>query len=314
MCVIAVSEKGKDIPSVEQIKTMWAKNPDGAGYAFVGENGKVFYRKGFMTLDSLLKELEHPEKFKNTLFAVHFRIGTSGKNDRHTCHPFPVSTRYEELRAMEGRSDAVLFHNGIIADGGIVAHNSSDTQDFVVAMAPLLRKYSKSKARDHFINEMVTGNRLFVMYKNGKFKMYGDWKKDGDLWVSNLLYKDDYKWSGYGYEYSGYSQSWWDEWYAEQAYKKYGNKKKQANSAEQQRLLDYENQLWWDIISKQHKFITPAELATLKAAADEVNNNTLVYAGHVFGYDEAQELIWLEETPVAEITEGEEEMKAVSTE
>lgn len=290
---------------------MWAKNPDGAGYAFVGRNGKIFYRKGFMTLDSLLKELENPERFKHTLFAIHFRIGTSGKNDVHTCHPFPISTQYEDLRQMEGQEDAVLFHNGIIDEGGIVAPNSSDTQDFVVAMAPLLKKYNKSKARDHFIDELTRGNRLLIMYRGGKFKMYGDWKKDGDLWVSNLLYKDDYTWRGTRYDYGGYD-SWWTDWYEKRAYEKYGEKKN-VDSAEEQKMIDYENKLWSEIISLQYKFITPAELATLKATADGVGDQILEYAGYTFGYDEGQELVWLEEEPAIEIT-GEEEKTAVSTE
>ena len=275
---------------------MWAKNPDGAGYAFVGRNGKIFYRKGFMTLDSLLKELENPERFKHTLFAIHFRIGTSGENDVHTCHPFPISTQYEDLRQMEGQEDAILFHNGIIDEGGIVAPNSSDTQDFVVAMAPLLKKYNKSKARDHFIDELTKGNRLLIMYRGGKFKMYGDWKKDGDLWVSNLLYKDDYKWTGHDYSYEGYN-NWWDGWYAERAYNKYGKKDTQADSAREQRVLDYQNKLWGQIITQQYKFITPGELVTLKATADGVGDHILEYGGYTFGYDEDQELIWVEEEP-----------------
>lgn len=292
MCVIAFSEKGKDIPSVEQIKSMWKKNPDGAGYAFVGRQGKVFYRKGFMTLDSLLKELENPERFKNTLFALHFRIGTSGKNDKHTCHPFPISTHYEDLRKMEGQDDAVLFHNGIIDDGGIVAPHSSDTQDFVVAMAPLLRKYNKSKARDHFINEMVTGNRLLIMYKNGKFKMYGDWKKDGDLWASNLHYKDDYSWTGYGY-----NKDWYDDWYESYYGKKPANTTYVEPNTGQRKAYDHEERLWADIIAKKYMFVTPLEIKALKETADGCDDEWLEYGGYTFGYDEEQELVWLENTP-----------------
>lgn len=293
MCVIAVSEKGKDIPSVEQIKAMWKKNPDGAGYAFVGKGGHIFYRKGFMTLDKLLEELKNPEKFKNTLFAIHFRIGTSGKNDENTCHPFPVTNDYRELRKMEGMSDTVLFHNGILADGGIVAPNSSDTQDFVVAMSPLLKKYNQSKARDYYINSLVEGNRLFVMYKNGRFKMYGGWKKDGDLWVSNLLYKDDYKWSGYGYYYD---KGWWDEWYEKQ----WGSKKDITTTLKMEKkdVTEEVQELWAEIVKKQYKFVSETELQTLIRTADGLSEGEyLEYSGYGFGYDREQGLVWLEIEP-----------------
>lgn len=50
MCVIAFSEKGKAIPTEEQITKMWNHNPDGAGFAYE-KRGKIVFRKGFMTLE-----------------------------------------------------------------------------------------------------------------------------------------------------------------------------------------------------------------------------------------------------------------------
>ena len=144
---------------------MWQHNPDGAGYAYVNKKGKVVYRKGFMTLTELMADLEVPERFKNTNFALHFRIGTSGKNDKATCHPFPVSNNFGDLRKTEGDADSVLFHNGILSKGGIVSPLASDTQDFVVAMSPLFKKYNKSKVRDFFIEELIEGSKLLVLYK-----------------------------------------------------------------------------------------------------------------------------------------------------
>lgn len=223
MCVIVFSPKGVEAPTEEQIKDMFRANPDGAGYAYNGKGGKVKFKKGFMTVDSLLKELMPLKRWKNKNLAIHFRIGTSGKNDRHTCHPFKISSRYDDLRALEGEGE-VLFHNGIFADGGQLDKNSSDTQDFVSAFAPLLKKYSKSKVRDMWLEQIISPSRVLIMYDNNKYKVYGDWKKDGDLLVSNLSYKHtSYVWGGdyYGYGgYYGYSNQWhgydsvgsYDEW------------------------------------------------------------------------------------------------------
>lgn len=311
MCVIAFSPKGVSIPSVEQIKSMWKANPDGAGYAYVGRGGKVFYRKGFMTLDSLLKELEAPERFKNTNFAIHFRIGTSGNNDAMTCHPFPIVTDFGELRKTDGASNAVLFHNGIIGNGKLINPLSSDTQDFVVAMAPLLYKYNKSKARDHFIEDFTEGNRLLIMYKNNAFKMYGDWKKDGDLWVSNLNYKNDYRW--YGGEY--YSD-WWDDWY-ENYCKHPKNAPTASEPVKTKPVVDDDKRverLWNEIIKKEYASVTPQDIALLKHSADDYDREHIYLDRFMFGYDETSQLVWVEDAPTNYYLDEEEDEKITEAE
>lgn len=294
MCVIAFSPKGVDIPTVSQIKSMWEHNPDGAGYAYVGKGGKVIYRKGFMKLDDLLKELEAPERFKNTNFAVHFRIGTSGENDKATCHPFPISTNFGELRKTEGEVDSVLFHNGVLSDGGIASPLASDTQDFVIAMTPLLQKYNKSKARDYFIGELTTGSRLLILYKGNAFKMFGKWEKDGDIWVSNLNYKTDYTWYGsgyYGYHCYGYDD--YDDYYS----------LPQINSGEKKTneykvVTEEAARLWKKVVQKEYIYATDTELQLLKDSADDYDRSTIELDGYVLGYDSRQNLVWVEDTPV----------------
>lgn len=291
MCVIAFSPKGVDIPSEKQIKQMWEHNPDGAGYAYVSKKGKVVFRKGFMKLNDLLKELEAPERFKNTNFAIHFRIGTSGKNDSATCHPFPISTTFGELRKTEGEEDSVLFHNGILSEGGLASPLASDTQDFVIAMAPLLQKYNRSKTRDYFIGEITKGSRLLILYKNNAFKMFGDWQKDGDLWVSNLSYKYDYQWYGSGY----YG---WQEYYYDD-YGCYGSRTIGSSVNKDPVKTDESDALWQEIIKKEYKFLDNEEqLKLLKDSADTYNDSRVELGGYVLGYDTKQMLAWLEETPV----------------
>lgn len=295
MCVIAFSPKGVDIPTEQQIKQMWEHNPDGAGYAYVNKKGKVVFRKGFITLASLLKDLEAPERFKNTNFAIHFRIGTSGKNDSATCHPFPISTTFGELRKTEGETDSVLFHNGILSNGGLASPLASDTQDFVIAMAPLLQKYNRSKTRDYFIGELTKGSRLLILYKNNVFKMFGDWQKDGDLWVSNLSYKYDYQWYGSGYY--GWQEYYYDEYgyYGSRPLGSYANEKVNENPVQ----TEESNALWQEIIKKEYKFLDNEEqLKLLKDSADTYTDSKVELGGYVLGYDTKQMLVWLEETPV----------------
>lgn len=203
MCVILLSEKGKAAPTEEQIKQAFRKNPDGAGFAYCdkSDHNKVKWEKGFMTVEELLERLRPLDQWTDTTLAIHFRIGTAGKNDVHTCHPFPISTVFGDLRKTSGEG-AVLFHNGVLNTGGFADPLSSDTQDFVIATAPLFKKYNKSKVRDRFIEEFVIGNRVLVMYDDNKIKLYGKWEKsdEGDLLVSNKLWEyDSY------YSYGGYS-------------------------------------------------------------------------------------------------------------
>ena len=207
MCVILLSEKGKNAPTEKQIKQAFDKNPDGAGFAYCDKRGKVKFEKGFMCVEDLLNRLKPLDQWTNTTLAIHFRIGTAGKNDAKTCHPFRISTKFGELRQTSGEGP-VLFHNGILSKGGLIDPLSSDTQDFVAAYAPMLAKYNKSKARDAFIEDAVTGSRILIMYDNNKIKLYGDWKKsdEGDLLVSNKLweYTPYYSYGGY-YKPYGYS-------------------------------------------------------------------------------------------------------------
>lgn len=311
MCVIAFSPKGVDIPSKQQIKQMWQHNPDGAGYAYVNKKGRVVFKKGFMTLDELMADLEAPERFKNTNFAIHFRIGTSGKNDKATCHPFPVSNVFGDLRKTEGDADSVLFHNGILSRGGIVSPLASDTQDFVVAMYPMFKKYNKSKARDFFIEELIEGSRLLVLYKNNAFKMFGKWEQDGDIFVSNLNYKNSYSWYGSGYygyheydpdfyddygNYYGYDKKEWDKGWNKGEHKGSEVLSKIINS---NRLNSEEaNNLWVEIIEKEYKYVSDSQLDILKQSAEYYTRSTITLAGYVLGYDYGQSLVWLEETPI----------------
>lgn len=300
MCVIAFSEKGKDIPTEEQIRKMWRANPDGAGYAYINNRGKVIYKKGFMQLDDLLDDLKDREKFKGTNFAIHFRIGTSGKNDERTCHPFPVSNNFGDLIKTTGEEDAVLFHNGVIGDGGLVNKLSSDTQDFVVAFAPMLKKYNQSKARDKYLSELTKGNRLLVMYKNNKVKMYGDWKKDGDLYVSNDHYKSyglgsyDYYY-GYGYDYDDRDYWWqneelWGKWYSERISQAEKEEEQETNKVDLPKLFE-------EVILNEYKLVSDLELTEMLGACEEFTDSEMYIGNYTFGYDDTTNIVWLEEKP-----------------
>lgn len=307
MCVICYSPKGVEAPTEEKLKQMWNANSDGAGYAYIGKNGQVIYSKGFMKFEELMEELRPLERFKETHFVIHFRIGTSGKNDPHTCHPFPISTNFGELRKINGKVDAVLFHNGILGDGKLVNPLSSDTQDFVVAMAPLFKKYNKSKARDHFIAGMTQGSKLLILYKNGKIKAYGKWETDGKLWVSNTNYL--YSWHSYSSSDAARvngGHNWYDDW-EEYNYSKYHTNATVETIKDYDHLTEEEKAtaraLWNKIKTNEWAYLSRSEMSLLKRSAEDYTRTQLYKDNFVFGYDPDmgsygnEAMVWLEQTP-----------------
>ena len=206
MCVIAFSPKGNDMPTEEQIKQMFKKNPDGAGFAYE-EGNKVKFKKGFMNVDDLLEELGPLENWKDKNIAMHFRIGTAGKNDQKTTHPFPISSNFGDLRKLEGEGP-VLFHNGVISGlGGLIDPLASDTQDFVsgVASKLLTKPHKPSKITNKIVEGIIGPSRLLLMYGKGRIFKFGEWKtKDGNLY-SNLLWEPTtYNYSSSYKTYGGY--------------------------------------------------------------------------------------------------------------
>lgn len=308
---------------------MWEHNSDGAGYAFVGKRGKVHFKKGFMTLEELLADLEpQREKLKHKYFAIHFRIGTSGKNDKHTTHPFPISTEFGQLRKLEGEEDAVLFHNGVLGAGKIINDLSSDTQDFVAATAPLFRKYNKSVARDKFITGATSGSRLLVLYRNGRVKAYGDWKRDGDLWVSNDYYQFGTRTfrstvststpstSRYSStpsysdrEYEEYSREYWDKYYDYSAYHDYSSgyhpepdREPEPVNLRKQLTLEQADKvamLWDKLLTEDYIEATAEDLYLLKRTADDYDEQNIWRDNYQYGYssEEGYRYVWLEYGP-----------------
>ena len=57
MCIIIAKKSGVDIPTVETLKNCFENNSDGSGYAFY-RAGQVHIKKGFMSLERMLKSLE----------------------------------------------------------------------------------------------------------------------------------------------------------------------------------------------------------------------------------------------------------------
>lgn len=177
MCVIVFKPAGAECPSLDCLESCWDSNPDGAGLA-VSEGKKVFLQKGFMSF-SKLKEYYTENGFKDRVdqaILFHFRIGTHGKKDAGNTHPFPVSQSPDTLRALTGRHNILVAHNGIFQNK-VTLPDVSDTGQFLADCAAAggdpVDFWNKNKT--------VTGwSRMAVLKPGGRYTLLGDWHCDKD--------------------------------------------------------------------------------------------------------------------------------------
>lgn len=192
MCVIAFSPKGTDIPDEAKLKKMWDRNPDGAGVMMELPGNVNSYVKGLMTWQDFkdkLAELNEAYKLKDLNVAFHFRIGTAGKNDGPTTHPFRLNNSYKKLRQLNYFGiEPLVMHNGVIPKfGGKLDKNSSDTQDFVA----LIMSNLWGKVDDDTLKQAITslvGSSKLLIFNKGKVALIGNWEEKEGIKYSNTLW------------------------------------------------------------------------------------------------------------------------------
>ena len=195
MCIIAYQPAGSETLTEARIRTLWANNPDGAGYAFA-LNGEVILRKPFWHLRDLLKAYrsDHAEFGKVAPFVVHLRVATHGGKTEQNTHPHIV-----------GRGRAVVAHNGIISCK-IPDPTMSDTVAFCRAQLARVRmhKLVAQPMRDDLSRQIGAQNKLVILAADGAVSIVnergGVW--EGGCWYSNsyslISSSDRFSWSPRG--------------------------------------------------------------------------------------------------------------------
>ena len=245
MCIIVYKPKGQQLPSKRTLQTCWNNNPDGAGYMFPNDKGRVSIRKGFMSFHEFYSNLMYDfRKFGNVDFVMHFRISTQGGVNQQCCHPFPLSRKMDELKYLRCHSNIGIAHNGIIdltTTYGKVDY--SDTMKFITDYLTLIikdRDFYKDEETLLLI-ERLAGSKLAIMDGTGHTTLIGDFTMDKGCYYSNEYYKEPrvrarktipyYKWD-----------EWddWEEWNNRHNISKIEEKKGQDNSTI---LFEDENEL-----------------------------------------------------------------------
>lgn len=189
MCIIAIKEKGIDMPSEEILETMFEHNPEGAGFMYA-KDGQVHIRKGFMTYTAFKKAVDRIENVKDIPLVMHFRIATSGNIDAGTCHPFPISNKRKVLRKTDLTTDTGIVHNGIIPIP--TPNNMSDTMQYIACKLYYYQKLQQNfyvqKSYMKRIEKEIQSKMVFLTSSGNIYKI-GDFITDSGMIYSNTSYK-----------------------------------------------------------------------------------------------------------------------------
>lgn len=205
MCIIMVKPKGVKLPDKKTFKTCFERNPDGCGYMYV-DNGKVIIKKGFMGYNNMYKQIK---RLGDRNIVVHFRIGTSGKNDQKTCHPYPISREVSDLQAGYLETNIGVVHNGIISEYNGKDKILNDTQLYIQDRMCMLQDLnSEFYANDDVLNFLYKDTYTKFVFLDANDELYysGSFINETDGMIySNTTYKSycvsDYKYTPYSYDY-----------------------------------------------------------------------------------------------------------------
>ena len=191
MCIIAIKNKGLQLPNEEILYTMFKNNPDGGGFAY-SHNGQVVIKKGFMTFSEFYKALQTIPNIVNKNVVIHTRITTHGTTSKENCHPFPISDNISDLKNTSLFSDYAIFHNGIIKSiEADKKHDLSDTMTYIRDI--LYHKYTTDKNfmnNDRTIKEIKEeiGSKMVILDNKGGYRVIGDFIEENGYLYSNYSY------------------------------------------------------------------------------------------------------------------------------
>ena len=195
MCVICASPKGVRQPTRSEIKAMFLRNPDGAGY-MVARDGRVTSHKGFMNLDEFLNALKAEHFTAKDSVVYHFRISTQAGVNPEMTHPFPLSNRLLHMKALDVECPCGVAHNGIIRLTSDPSQREySDTALFITRyMARMVHGLDDLKDAQ-LLNriERLAGSKLAIMDGSGYIATIGHFINERGLLFSNDSYLDKYR-------------------------------------------------------------------------------------------------------------------------
>ena len=221
MCVICVKEKDVLFPSKQTLENCFYNNDDGAGFMYA-HKGKVHIKKGLMTFDEFYEALSlvREKTGDNTAYVMHFRISTQGFNKECT-HPFPLSSKMDNLKKLNGACTIGIAHNGILKLTSDGSHDYSDTMKFITDFLSLIidsKKFYNDPKKLKLIERLSENNRLAILDNDSHITMTGKgWVHDKDgCYYSN----NSYRYKTQVYSATSYNKNNWahNNWFEDSYY------------------------------------------------------------------------------------------------
>lgn len=246
MCIAIYSPIGTETPKESYLRTSFTNNPDGAGFAFNTDDGRVKILKGFMTWESFIETYNKYKiqyDFKNRGVLIHFRITTHGGTVPECTHPFPISSDAGTLQKLSQTSEYAVIHNGIILLTGTEAHKLNHMSDTMVYISKYLSKMAtypdwfSNPVTFELIYDMID-SKMAILRGDGTIKATYGFTEDVEdhNFYSNNTYKETrvkYTYpavanSQHGYPYYGGYDYDDDDYYYRGWYKDYCDKSSQT--------------------------------------------------------------------------------------
>lgn len=190
MCIICASPKGVHQPSIATIRTMFRRNPDGAGYMCI-RDGRVFISKGYMNEQAFVDVIQHEHFTPADAVVYHFRISTQAGVNPEMTHPFPLSSKPEDMKALDVFCRCGIAHNGVIKLTSDPRNKEySDTAIFITEyLSDLIRKPSDLHNPTMLrLIKRLAGSKLAIMDEFGDITTVGDFISVGGLLFSNASF------------------------------------------------------------------------------------------------------------------------------
>jgi len=206
MCVICYTGENQILD--DDVRLMFSANDDGAGYAYIDNDGMAHYSKGYMNVNDFLSALPQDRRY----LMMHFRIATSGLTIPALTHPFDVNNPSQKI---SGTTSRILFHNGIITlNWKVSKRDVKEYSDTFLFVRDVLRHTKNPKIVDFLLS---AGFSKFAYYQKNKSKqwiLYGKWESYHGMQVSNTsflikpnLIKGYYRFAGDEYSYDDFESA-----------------------------------------------------------------------------------------------------------
>jgi len=213
MCIIAYKPLNVAFPEENILKNCFDNNDDGAGFMYTF-NGEVHIRKGYETFEKFMSALNKARAVTGDKvpYVMHFRIATQGY-ERTMTHPFPLSSKMENLKRLHYKCSIGVAHNGILQITSDGAKTYSDTMKFITDyLSNIIQSYDwyKNKRTKKLIEYLIDGSRLAILDAHSHCELMGKgWEKDNGIFYSNHTWASK-KWAGFS---GNWERAWWDEDY-----------------------------------------------------------------------------------------------------